>query len=152
MKALGLVIVLVTASLLITSCNSGPKPIDYGNDGCHYCKMTIVDKIHGSEIVTEKGKIFKFDATECMLSYAEDKPELENATFYTNYYENPSGLIPAMDATFLISEKIPSPMGANLTAFQNKNSAVEILTEQDGKIYTWEKLKTHLKLKENRGF
>ena len=49
------------ALLLLNGCSKGPKPIDYGNDGCHFCKMTIVDKIHGSELITEKGKVFKFD-------------------------------------------------------------------------------------------
>jgi copper chaperone NosL len=31
--------------------------------------MTIVDKVHAAEIVTKKGKVCKFDATECMINY-----------------------------------------------------------------------------------
>ena len=44
--------------LIITGCNVSPKAIDYGNDGCHFCKMTIVDKLHAAEIVTKKSKIY----------------------------------------------------------------------------------------------
>ena len=44
--------------LLFFSCNVSPKPIEYGSDGCHYCKMTIVDKVHAAEMVTKKGKVY----------------------------------------------------------------------------------------------
>lgn len=130
--------------LLITSCNTGPKNINYGSDGCHFCKMTIVDKIHGAELVTEKGKVYKFDAAECMLNYIQDNPSMEVDNFYTNYHENPTELIPVTNAFFLISEAIPSPMGANLTAFKTKENAQKIHSEMGGKLYSWETLKTHL--------
>ena len=42
--------------LILIGCNASPKAIDYGNDGCHFCKMTIVDKVHAAEIVTKKGQ------------------------------------------------------------------------------------------------
>lgn len=144
MKKYVVFIVVVVSALLVTSCNTGPKPIDYGNDGCHYCKMTIVDKIHGAELVTEKGKVFKFDATECMLNYQKDNPAIEHGNFYTNYYENPSALINSAEATFLISEKLPSPMNGNITAFKDKNEAQKVQAEIDGTRYTWDALKNHL--------
>ena len=62
---------ILLIALLVFSCNSSPQPIDYGNDGCHFCKMTIVDKVHAAEIVTKKGKVYKFDATECMVNFIE---------------------------------------------------------------------------------
>ena len=45
--------------IFLIGCTVSPKPIDYGNDGCHFCKMTIVDKVHAAEIVTKKGKVFE---------------------------------------------------------------------------------------------
>ena len=138
-------LLLFTISFIITSCNTGPKPIDYGNDGCHYCKMTIVDKIHGAELVTEKGKVFKFDASECMVHYIQDNSVAEAGNFYTNYYESPSELINVQKATFLISQAIPSPMNANITAFKDYASAAKIQTENDGTLYTWDALKKHLR-------
>ncbi|WP_432410069.1 nitrous oxide reductase accessory protein NosL [Rasiella sp. SM2506] len=132
------------ALFLMASCTTGPKSIDYGNDGCHSCKMTIIDKIHGAELITDKGKVFKFDATECMLNYIMANEELSARSLLTNYYETPTALIPTKEATFLISEKMPSPMGANLTAFKTKESAVKMQIEKGGELYTWETLKNHL--------
>ena len=55
LKQLSIVVLL----LIFTSCNVGPQAINYGSDGCHFCKMTIVDKVHAAEIVTKKGKVYK---------------------------------------------------------------------------------------------
>ncbi len=65
LKRLSILILL----LIVTNCSVSPKAIDYGNDGCHFCKMTIVDKLHAAEVVTNKGKVYKFDATECMINF-----------------------------------------------------------------------------------
>ena len=107
--------------------------------------MTLVDKIHGSELVTDKGKVFKFDAVECMVNYLMDNSEMKTSLLLTNYYEEPTELISVFDATFLISENLPSPMRANLTAFKTAQKANEILLAKSGKLYTWEELKVHLK-------
>jgi copper chaperone NosL len=136
---------MVLAMFLINSCATGPQTIDYGNDGCHFCKMTIVEKIHGSELITDKGKVFKFDATECMLNYINDNKELPVSNLLTNYYEVPTEFIAVEEAVFLISEKLPSPMGANLTAFKTRVSAEKVQSEKGGNLYNWEELKIHLK-------
>jgi len=137
-------IVFVLTVLLFYGCNSGPQEIDYGNDGCHFCKMTIVDKIHGSELITDKGKVFKFDATECMLNYLDDDNDLQVKTLLTNYYEAPTEFINVENATFLISENLPSPMGAYLTAFKTKETAKKVQIEKGGELYNWESLKDKL--------
>ena len=121
MKAHIIIPFVFVLTFFFTSCNTGPKPIDYGSDGCQYCKMTIVDKIHGAEIVTNKGKVFKFDATECMLNYLQDNPDTKSGNFYTNHYESPTDLIATPEATFLISKALPSPMNGNITAFKERN-------------------------------
>ena len=136
--------IAVLILFVLSSCSTGPQTIDYGNDGCHFCKMTIVDKIHGTELITDKGKVFKFDATECMLNYTAENSALINTTLLTNYYEAPTEFINVEEATFLISENLPSPMGANLTAFKTKESAEEVQAEKGGKLFNFESLKSHL--------
>ena len=59
---------LITLLWLFYSCNISPKAINYGADGCHYCKMTIVETTHAAQIVTKKGKPYKYDAIECLLN------------------------------------------------------------------------------------
>ena len=131
--------------LLFLSCNVSPKPIDYGNDGCHFCKMTIVDKVHAAEIVTKKGKVYKFDATECMVNFNDEFDTSEIEHYLSNNYTEPEVLIDATHATFLISKNVPSPMGAFLSAFKNKADAENIQTEKGGDLYTWDQLLVKLK-------
>ncbi len=142
-KAITFIIHTVTF-LLFIGCNTGPQTIDYGNDGCHFCKMTIVDKIHGSELITDKGKVFKFDATECMLNFLDDDNDLKVETLLTNYYEAPTEFINVENATFLISENLPSPMGAYLTAFKTEEAAKKVQSEKGGELYNWNSLKDKL--------
>lgn len=130
--------------LLLLGCNAGPKAIDYGNDGCHFCKMTIVDKIHAAEIVTQKGKVYKFDATECMVHFMEDIDTSEIKLYLSNNYTEPEVLIDATMATFLISKNIPSPMGAFLSAFKNRTNAEKVQQDKGGTLYTWTELLEHL--------
>ncbi len=140
MKSHLLITVVIGALFILNSCNTAPKKIDYGNDGCHYCKMTIVDQIYGAELITSKGKTYKFDALECLINFTKDNSAIQNSNLYTNYYEAPTEFISVEEATFLISKNLPSPMGANLTAFKNKSNASAIQQEKDGKLYNWAEL------------
>ncbi len=133
------------ALFLLLSCNSGPQPIDYGQDGCHFCSMTIVDKLHAAEIVTNKGKVYKFDATECMVNHLKTIDPATLKHFLSNNYLKAEMLINAKQASFLISENIPSPMGAFLSAFATKAEAETIQNQKGGIIYNWEALIKHLK-------
>ncbi len=126
------------------SCSKSPQPIVYGKDACHYCQMTIVDKIHGAEIVTDKGKVYKFDAAECLIRYQNDLEITEGYLLLTNHFETPEAFIPMEEATFLISENLPSPMGAFLTAFKTEEKAKELKSEKDGELYNWEELQQKL--------
>ena len=139
MKTLKIITTLVVLGLL-WSCNISPKPIEYGQDACHFCKMTIVDKIHAAEVVTNKGKVYKFDATECMINFLNEFDTSTIALYLSNNFTNPEELIDATQATFLISKNVPSPMGAFLSAFKNKEDALNLQAEKDGEIYNWESL------------
>lgn len=139
-----IVVFIALLSLLIGGCSKEPRPIDYGNEVCSYCSMTIVDKIHGAELVTDKGKIYVFDAMSCMLRYISDNKDIKIETLLTNYYENPSAFIYAKDGRYLISKNLSSPMGANLTAFKGEEILDELKLNKGGETYTWETIKLHM--------
>jgi copper chaperone NosL len=126
------------------ACSPSPQPIDYGNDMCHYCKMTIVDQQHAAEAITSKGKAYKFDAIECMVNYLKDNEVEAYAFLLVNDYEQPKVLIPAEDSYYLISESIPSPMGAYLSAFATKSKAEAVQAEKGGDVYNWELLQQQM--------
>src|SRR5690606_25676964 len=109
--------------LVVVGCKPKPVPMDYGHEGCHFCSMTIVDAQHASEIVTKKGKVYKFDAVECMVNFRKTIDASEVAMYLSNHYTTPVELIDATTASFLISENLPSPMGAFLTAFRTEGEA-----------------------------
>lgn len=123
------------------SCSIEPQPIDYGYDACHYCKMNIVDNQHAAETVTQKGKAFKYDAIECMIHDSKKRNENEIALFLITDYTIPGKLVDATQATYLISENLPSPMGANITGFENKYTAKQTQKEKQGTLLTWAELK-----------
>lgn len=130
--------------LLAISCKVAPEAIEYGKDQCSFCKMNIVDQTHSAQLVTAKGKQFKFDAIECMVNYLDQNREEKIAISLVADYGNPGEMTDAETATYLISEEIKSPMGANLSAFSAKNSAEEIQQKHSGEIFTWETLKQNL--------
>ncbi len=131
--------------IMLLGCEVSPKPIDYGKEFCNFCKMTIVDKVHATELVTKKGKVYKFDSSECMIQFLKDFDKSIVQLFLTNHYSQPETLIDATQAIFLISENIPSPMGANLTAFENRSEAESVQKEKGGILYSWNELLDHFK-------
>lgn len=124
------------------SCNIGPEPLKTGVDNCHFCKMTISDVRFGAEIVTKKGKIYKFDDTHCILAYLKTKDlapgDIKN-TYLTNYAGSHQ-LIEVNNAFLLSSAELRSPMGGNVAAFDNKDSLLVIQKRFPGNEVTWNDL------------
>lgn len=131
---------LLSICLLIVACEVKPQEIAYGSDGCHFCKMTIVDTKHAAQLVTEKGKSFKYDAIECMLNHLNEWNEVPIKYYLVTDYANPKVLIDASVANYLISEAIPSPMGVNLSAFENPIVREQMIQRIGGDILSWEQL------------
>jgi copper chaperone NosL len=132
-----------------SSCSTDPVPIEYDKDQCDLCKMTISDVKFGAEIVTKKGKSFKYDAAECMInavSLGNMKADDIGGYFVVDA-ANPKKLIDAFKAVYLISEKFPSPMGADLSAFANKTDAEKFQKTYGGELKTWDDLLVKFKVK-----
>ena len=135
-------LLILTITLTFSSCTVEPQPIDYGNDHCHFCDMTVVDKTHSAEYTTKKGKSYMFDAVECLVRKVNrDGNENELAFILVADYANPGKLTKAKEATYLISKKIKSPMGANLSAFESKENALKTQSEFGGEVFTWLEIK-----------
>ncbi len=133
--------------LLFISCTIQPQKIEYGKDACHFCRMNIVDQQHSAQLVTKKGKAFKFDATECMINYLNETDTKQVGLLLVADYNTPGDLIDANLATFIISENIPSPMGEFLSAVPTKEEALSLKKAKEGDIYTWGELLIHFNKK-----
>jgi len=126
--------------VIMMACNIEPEPIDYGADACEYCHMTIVDRQHAAEIVTKKGRAYKFDAIECMMNYMKSMDNAKAGLYLITDYKQLGILIDANKATYLISKEISSPMSAFLSGTSSKEEAEKLQDENGGNLYNWNDL------------
>jgi copper chaperone NosL len=131
----------------LLSCKVEPEPIQYGKDGCSHCRMTLVDKKFGAELVTSKGKIYKFDDVNCMLSlYNSNEFTHEDFTYILVVdFQQPGKLIDARDAFYLKSSAINSPMASQVAAFEKKESMEAVQKQNEGIYMVWGELVTQFK-------
>ena len=125
MKLLGRLFLAGSMLFLAACAESGPQEISVGKDQCDNCKMTISDAKYATQLITEKGRNYKFDDLSCMKDYEISNTESTvNAKMYV--VDFPSGkFIESNTATFIKGGDIKSPMGGNTQAFQNKDAAVK---------------------------
>lgn len=124
--------------LFMTACSQEPATIHYGSDECAHCKMMITDPQFASQVVTEKGKVYKFDAIECMAVYQrQHSNELKGAKLWVNNYGNPGEWLAAQEAQYVKSEVIKSPMGESLLAFPTQEDAEIHMQEKPGTLLSW---------------
>ena len=95
--------------------------------------MVITDPRYGTEILTEKGKAYKFDSFECLIDYSKENT-LEVHKHLVTSFDQPRKLIDGANCYVLQCEAMPSPMGRNLTVFQNESTAKEISETKGGKV------------------
>lgn len=140
-------VTVIFLMIVLLSCSTEPEPLEYGEDACHTCKMTLVDKKFGAELVTTKGKVYKFDDINCMMTFYHSTPT-DQQTFAHRLvvdFSQPEKLIPAADAFYLKSPELRSPMASQVAAFETKKS-MEIAQKQLKGIYlVWGELVTQFK-------
>lgn len=107
-------------SLVLAGCSS-PKPatVVIGQDMCEHCQMLITDARFVTQVVTTKGKAYKFDSIECMVDFLAEGSLADSDihSAWVSDYNRPGTWIKAEEARYLQSVNIRSPMGANLAAF-----------------------------------
>ena len=111
------VAVLLCGSL--TGCDAKPEAFRYGKDECSGCKMVISDQRFGAQIVTAKGRVFKFDDISCMKDFVKSGTVAEGDVKLRVVcdFNRPNHFIPVEQALFLKSPALKSPMAANSAAF-----------------------------------
>lgn len=125
--------IFVCFTCFAVSCQISPREINYGKDQCSACKMIISDSRFGAELVTKKGKIYKFDAIECMMPEVLENGKDQYAFMLVTPFEKPGELIDASEVEFLISPDVPSPMGRYLSAHLDVDRQNYI----DARWYSW---------------
>jgi copper chaperone NosL len=103
--------------------------------------MTIVDPKWGAEIITDKGKVYKFDVVECMLSYyiyEMHKNRNKVSSFWTINYLNPGEFIEAETALYYRSPEFHSPMGLNAVSLKKGEDISKLNLAKSPEKLEWE--------------
>ena len=129
-----LILLLSFIAIVFNACSKQPQPINYGADECEFCKMIVMDKRYGAELVTDKGKIFMFDSIECLVGYLDNqKLTKENySSVWVGNYANPGNIIDAEKALYLLNDELRSPMGLNVLAVENQEQFDKLFKEYRG--------------------
>lgn len=136
--------VLVSAVLFTACISKEPQEVRLHTDECEYCKMVISDRQFASQMVSDKGKAYKFDSVECMAAFAiQQKDKTDQSAFYVVNYQNPNEWIPLEEAVIYQSDEVRSPMG--LSFFAIKEEADVQAVHGDAEQKSWNETKQIVK-------
>jgi len=140
-------VLLLSAVGMLTSCSTDPVPLEFGKDICHNCKMTLMDNKFGAELVTTKGKIYKFDDINCLLNYynAHEAEQVNYAHKLVIDFTKPGVLIEAGNSHYLKAETIKSPMASQIAAFEDYDMMNENKKKWNGIYLSWGEVVTEFK-------
>lgn len=133
--------------MMLMACQVDPEPIDFGKDACDHCKMVIMDPKFGAEIITEKGRIYKFDDVNCKVNYINDNNIAEENLKYNLVidFSEPQTLINADRAYYVKSDEIKSPMGSQIAAFNSEDAAQKMIKRwNDGETLNYFQMKASM--------
>lgn len=124
---------------MMVACKPTPDVIHIGQDECSYCRMIISEKPFATQIVTSKGKSYKFDSIECMAAYeVKNKPDIHS--HWVNHVTQPDKTTELSNSIIVYSENVRSPMGLSLVAIP-ETAFEDFIKEVDGKILSWTETK-----------
>lgn len=124
---------------LFIACEPKPEPINYGDDECELCRMRIMDNKYGAELVTDKGKVYKYDSIECLIGYSLNKNLIGdiNHLMLVSDFSKPGKLVDARKSYYVHNNNFRSPMGLNVSAFINESEQLKFLTVNSGEKLNW---------------
>ena len=139
-------IVLGILTILSVACGTnGPEPIKLNSDNCDFCKMTISNGKFGAELITQKGRIYKFDDLRCMVSYAKSSTTVPYKAFYVSDYLKDNTLVNVEKCFYIKGGEIKSPMGGNLAAFTSPKDQKEFQEKYNAAPMTWKEVYASIK-------
>lgn len=127
--------------LFCMSCAKKIEKINFGKDNCSFCSMTVMDARFGAELITKKGKVFKFDSGECLIKFLQENGDENVEQIYVINYQSPGVLIDVHHAFFVQGGEIQSPMGGRLAAFFLQEGAQAFMKEKQASILNWNAIK-----------
>lgn len=140
---------LIVSSFLLfvlASCSQEPQAFAFGKDQCEDCRMTIMEPQFGAELITKKGRVYKFDDAHCVAAFLKKetvtKEEIAQTVFVD--YNNAKRFVDSKGVWFVVSPQLESPMNSNAAAFESKEAADRKAEEIKGAVKRWNELEKAL--------
>lgn len=130
-------LVIVFATIFSSCGQVKSEPIELNKDNCESCKMTIADPRFACEIVTKKGRVYKFDDIACLKNFLKKEDKNKLAEILIADFANGHQLKNIHDCYYVEFESINSPMQGNTIAFANKDSADSYAALHNTKTIDW---------------
>lgn len=139
MKAVKLFSIIIFSFIMLYGCSKNPEPINYESDECELCRMSIVDKQYGAELVTNKGKIYKFDSIECLINYSLNNNLIgdENNLMLVTDFSKPELFIDVKKSFYVYNNSFRSPMGLNVSSFGTDVAKQSFIDKNGGQQLSW---------------
>lgn len=131
---------LLTAIFVMSCGPKEPKLIKLNADTCDFCKMTISNGKFAAQLITQKGRYYKFDDITCMIQFAKSNTIVPYEAFFVNDYLKENSFIPVEKSFLLQGGKIHSPMRGNCAAFASPKIQGEFKGKLNAKVLTWEEM------------
>ncbi|WP_290709760.1 nitrous oxide reductase accessory protein NosL [Flavihumibacter sp. CACIAM 22H1] len=130
---------LLTIPFLLKGCSASPETIPYGKQSCQYCKMTLLEKQFGTELVAATGKAYFFDDITCLQAYIrEGQPGSSgNYQVFMSDYKNADKLLNLNQAFLYKSPELKGPMGGTIAAFESEQARTEFSKTKPGQNSSW---------------
>jgi copper chaperone NosL len=132
--------VLLALLLVLVACGRTPAPIEYGSEGCDYCRMEITDPRYGAQLVTSTGKVHAFDSVECLASFAASIPADRTRAILVSDFANPGTMLPVEAARFYRDTRRSGPMGGGILAVSKTADSAWVELNVRGAALAWDEL------------
>ena len=137
MKWLSYFLILLVSVSCVTK---EAEPIKLNSDACEFCKMKISDGKFVAELITSKGRIYKFDDMHCMISYHKENLTTNIQSFYIHDFSQNNILIPAETAFYVKGGEINSPMRGNIIAVKTEEEVKKITSKYKANPTSWSEI------------
>lgn len=104
--------------------------------------MTVTDNRFGAEVITRKGKVYKFDDGQCLLSFIKSDLLIKNeiANVYFVDYCGQHALVQVKECFLLKSDLFQSPMNGKIAAVSNIDSMKSLTKQYQASAVSWDQL------------
>jgi copper chaperone NosL len=132
----------VAGLVVLAACSGGPpRPVDIvlNEESCRQCRMAISQREFAGELVLEDGRVETFDDIGCLATWVRETEPPRTAGLFVHDYASGAWL-DAREAYFVRSEKLSTPMGSGLAAFEDPSAAREAATRWEGSVLRWDEV------------